>query len=103
MQIVRANPHITLPVVQELSRERHANEQTALQVHPSGVESQRATRTIEDIQSAERLLERRQRSEHIHSQLQEGRQQRGAAAYQALQQGEERAYVSEVLGIDVYA
>lgn len=104
MQIVRANPHISLPLVQEQPRERHANEQqTALQVHPSGVESQRATRAIEDIQSAERMLERRQRSEDTHTQLQEGRQQRGAAAYQALQQGEERAYVSEVLGIDVYA
>jgi hypothetical protein len=103
MQIVRANPHFSLPLVQEQPRERHANEQAALQVHPSDVESHRATRTIQDIQSAERMLERRQRSETAHAHLQEGRQQRGAAAYQALQQGEERAYVSEVLGIDVYA
>jgi hypothetical protein len=103
MQIVRANPYFSLPVVQEPLRERQTIEQAPLQVLSTEVESQQATRAIEDIQSAERLLERRQRSEQTQAQLQEGRQQRGAAAYQALAQNEERAYVSEVLGIDVYA
>lgn len=103
MQILRANPHLSLPLVQEQTRERQPSEQMVAPVRPTDLESPRATRAIEDIQSAERMLERRQRSEHTLSQLQEGRQQRGAAAYQALQQGEERAYVSEVLGIDVFA
>jgi hypothetical protein len=103
MQIVRANPHFSLPLVQEQPRERHATEQAALLLPSSGVESRQATRAIEEIQSAEHLLERRQRSEQATRLTQEGRQQRAASAYQSLQQNEERAYVSEVLGIDVYA
>ncbi len=103
MQIIRANPHYALPILQEPSRERQASQQAILPVQASGVESHRTTRAIEDIQSAQRMLERRQRAEDTPGLMREGRQQRGVAAYQSLQQSEERAYVSEVLGIDVYA
>lgn len=58
---------------------------------------------IEDIQSAERLLNRRSAQASYNYSAQEGRQQRALAAYQSLQQSDERAYVSQVLGIDVYA
>ena len=84
-------------------QERPAAEQAALPLHPSGEASRRTTRAIEDIQSAERMLERRQRSQESPALIREGRQQRGVGVYQSLQQDEERSYVSEVLGIDVYA
>ena len=103
MQIGRANPLILPPLMQEPAREHHAREQATLPLHPSATESRQTARAIEDIQSAERMLERRQRSEDSHALSREGRQQRGLAVYQAQQQSEERAYVSEVLGIDVYA
>jgi hypothetical protein len=58
---------------------------------------------VEDIRSAERMLNRQQTQNSYASLAQEGRQQRALAAYQSTQQNDERAYVSEVLGIDVYA
>ena len=103
MQISRTNPYPSLPMVQEPSRERTATDNTALLVQPQGMESRRATRAIEDIRSAEQILNRRQSQNAYGYTAQEGRQQRAAAAYQSLQQNDERAYVSEVLGIDVYA
>lgn len=78
-------------------------ENAAPLVQPQAVVAPRATRAIEDIQSAERMLNRQREQTPYGSLAQEGRQQRAVAAYQSLQQNDERAYVSEVLGIDVYA
>ncbi len=103
MQIARTNPFPSLPVVQESARERAAADNSSQLLQPQALESPRATRAIEDIRSAERILNNR-RSQNPNGYLgQEERQQRAIAAYRALQQSDERAYVSEVLGIDVYA
>ncbi len=103
MQITRTNPYLSLPLAQEPPRERAASEFSTQLVQSSGVESPRAARAIDDIQTAERLLNRRSAQTAYGYSAQEGRQQRALAAYQSLQQSDERAYVSQVLGIDVYA
>ncbi len=103
MQITRTNSYLSLPSAQESQRERSASEFSTQLVQAPGVELQRATRAIEEIQSAERLLNRRSSQASYSYSAQEGRQQRALAAYQSLQQSDERAYVSQVLGIDVYA
>jgi hypothetical protein len=84
-------------------QERPASENAALPVQSQGQEEQRATRSIEDIQSAERMLNRRRTQDPYAVLAQDGRQQRAIEVYQTLQQDDERSYVSEVLGIDVYA
>ncbi len=103
MQIARTPSYPTLPVAQETPRERLNAEYVTPPVQPSGVVSTRATRAIEDIRSAEQLLDRRTSRSVDAYDTQPGRQQRAVAAYQSLQRSDERAYVSQVLGIDVYA
>jgi hypothetical protein len=88
----------------EPSRTRASADNSALLVRPPmGVESRQATRAIEDIRSAEQILSSRRQQNPYENLAQEGRQQKALAAYQSLQRCDERAYVSEVLGIDVYA
>ncbi len=103
MQIIRSNPFPSLPLVQEPSRERTVADNPSQILQPQALESPRATRAIEDIRTAERILNNRRSQNPIGYQGQEERQQRAIAAYRSLQQSDERAYVSEVLGIDVYA
>jgi hypothetical protein len=74
-----------------------------LPVQSSGQESQRATRSVEDIRAVEHMLDRQQAQHPDGLLTMEVRQQRAVATYQLMQQSDERAYVSEVLGIDVYA
>jgi hypothetical protein len=102
MQIARTQPYASLPVPHEATRERAADT-TALLVQPQGAESRRATRAVDEIRSAERTLVRQRAQERQVAWMSAGRQQRAVAAYQSLQRSDERAYVSEVLGIDVYA
>jgi hypothetical protein len=103
MQILHAHPLSSLPVTREAAYERPTGQTTNLLAQPANVESRRATRSVEEIHSAERMLSR-QRSQNSHDSLaQVGRQQRAVTVYQSMQQSDERAYVSEVLGIDVYA
>jgi hypothetical protein len=103
MQITRTNPYLSLPVAYETPRERPAAETAVALVQPAGAESHRATLAIEEIRSAERMLNRARAQNPYGSLAQEGRQHRAAATYQLMQQSDERAYVSEVLGIDVFA
>ena len=103
MQISRAQPYVSLPLPQEAQRERAVPENALPPVQPQGALDRRATRAIADIQSAQRMLNRQRTQNPYESMVREGRQQRALAAYQSLQQSDERAYVSEVLGIDVYA
>ena len=103
MQINRSQSFATLPPPREPARERTASEYSASLVQTQANQKPRATRAIEEIRSAERMLDR-QRAHHPYgAQVPEGRQQRAVAAYQNWQQSDQRAYVSEVLGIDVYA
>jgi hypothetical protein len=103
MQIVRSNPYPSLPVVQESPRQRNAAENPSQLLQAQPLESRRATRAIEDIRTAERMLNDRRSQNSKGEWVQEERQQRAIAAYRSLQQSDERDYVSEVLGIDVYA
>ena len=102
MQIARTQPYLSLPAPHETVRERPA-ESSALLVQPQGTESRRATRAIDEIRSAESALVRQRTQDRYDFGTQTGRQQRALAAYHSLQRSDERAYVSEVLGIDVYA
>ncbi|MEJ2692218.1 MAG: hypothetical protein P8166_03950 [Candidatus Thiodiazotropha sp.] len=103
MQISRSQSYLSLPLVPEAPRDRAVPENALQPVQPQGALERRATRAIEDIQSAQRMLNRQRAQTPYGSIAQEGRQQRAVAAYHSLQQSDERAYVSEVLGIDVYA
>ena len=103
MQINRSQSFATLPPPYETARERAASETGAPPVQTQVIPEPRATRAIEEIRSAERMLDRQQAYHPQGAAVPEGRQQRAAAAYQSWQQSDERAYVSEVLGIDVYA
>ncbi|MEJ2694717.1 MAG: hypothetical protein P8166_17245 [Candidatus Thiodiazotropha sp.] len=103
MHITRTNPYPSLPMALEPSRARAAADNTPLLLQPPGAESRQATRAIEDIRSAEQILSSRRQQNPYENLAQEGRQQKALAAYQSLQRSDERAYVSEVLGIDVYA
>jgi hypothetical protein len=103
MQIVRANPYPSLPVVHETPREHPVAETAVTHVQPAGTESRRTTLPAEEINSAERMLNRQRAQTVYGSSVQESRQHRAVAAYQSMQQSDELAYVSEVLGVDVYA
>ncbi|MEW8027974.1 MAG: hypothetical protein AB2792_19100 [Candidatus Thiodiazotropha sp.] len=60
-------------------------------------------RSVEQVKQAEQLLQR-QRSRPTFTQVSDDpRKQRALSSYQSVQTTQERDYVSEVLGIDVYA
>jgi hypothetical protein len=60
-------------------------------------------RSVEHVKQAEQMLQR-QRSRPTFTQVNDDpRKQRALSSYQTVQADQERDYISEVLGIDVYA
>ncbi|MCG7871738.1 MAG: hypothetical protein N0C81_04515 [Candidatus Thiodiazotropha lotti] len=60
-------------------------------------------RSVESIKQAEQLLQRRQSEQQLTRMRDDPQHQKAVSSYQSVQSGQERDYVSEVLGIDVYA
>jgi hypothetical protein len=60
-------------------------------------------RSVESIKQAEQLLQRRQSERQLTEMRDDPRSLKAVTSYQSVQSGQERDYVSEVLGIDVYA
>ena len=76
MQILRANPYPSLPLAQEPPRERSTAEFSTQLVQTQGLASRQATRAIEEIRTAEQILDRRRSQTADGYMAQEGRQQR---------------------------
>ncbi|MEW7990512.1 MAG: hypothetical protein AB2724_00920 [Candidatus Thiodiazotropha sp.] len=103
MQIANslALPSLTLSLEQQ--RESAARMTHVLPLASQIGEATQTLRSVEQVKQAEQLLQR-QRSRPSFTQASDGpRKQRALASYQTVQAGQERDYVSEVLGIDVYA
>jgi hypothetical protein len=65
--------------------------------------SESTLRSVENIKQAEEYLQQQQ-SERLYTQVRDDpRSQRAVTSYQSVQVASERDYVSEVLGIDVFA
>lgn len=103
MQIAKTQLMPLLPVSMDRVQETARPEFTQQAVTPQGTQITRATRTIEDIKQAELMLNRQRDRSGYTAYAEDARQQRAVAAYTSLQHSNERAYVSEVLGIDVFA
>jgi hypothetical protein len=93
-----------LPVPLDQAQTRAQSQIVPVTATGQGTQITRATRTVEDIKQAEMLLNRQRTRNGSGPIADESRQQqRALAAYQALQRDDERSYVSQVLGIDVFA
>ncbi|MCU7918303.1 MAG: hypothetical protein KZQ95_08075 [Candidatus Thiodiazotropha sp. (ex Epidulcina cf. delphinae)] len=97
---------LTLPSLLQLPeqpRERSSHApQTLPLVSQVGI-GKHSVRSVEDIKQAERLLKRQRSDQTFARATEDPRTQRAVSIYQSVQGGRERDYVSEVLGIDVYA
>jgi len=103
MQISRTNSLSVLPLPQDQARGQHSSNQAAQSLISQSDLASQTVRSVAEVKQAERMLNR-VRTGNTYAAVTEGpRQQKAASAYRALQQQDERAYVSEVLGIDVYA
>jgi hypothetical protein len=67
------------------------------------IQQESAVRSVEDTRQAEQLLRQQASERRFQQVLEDPRSQRALKSYQAVQSGQERDYVSAVLGIDVYA
>ncbi len=103
MQIAKSHSLPIVPVLPDPSRARTQTEAYGLTVLPEAANENRPTRTVQEIREAERLLERQRSRDAYVLDAEDSQHERAISAYQSLQQNDERNYVSEVLGIDVYA
>jgi hypothetical protein len=93
-----------LPLQRDAARERYPSEQGLQPQGSSAREAPREVRDVEEIQTARRIFNQfRSNGGDLGVLREDARQQKAAAAYRSLQTQDERAYVSAVLGIDVYA
>ncbi|MET0070389.1 MAG: hypothetical protein ABW096_10135 [Candidatus Thiodiazotropha sp.] len=103
MQIANSLPLPSLTLSLEQQRESAARMTHVLPLASQIGEATQTLRSVEQVKQAEQLLQR-QRSRPSFTQANDDpRKQRALASYQTVQAGQERDYVSEVLGIDVYA
>jgi hypothetical protein len=65
--------------------------------------SEATLRSVESIKEAEQLLQHQRYQQRLTQMADDPRNQRAIMRYQSVQAGPERDYVSEVLGIDIYA
>ena len=103
MQISNTQSLPFLPVPKDRAHDIVRSDAAPSAATPQGTQITRATRTIEDIKQAELMLNRQRARSSYTAYAEDPRQQRAVAAYTSLQQNDDRAYVSEVLGIDVFA
>jgi 16S rRNA C1402 (ribose-2'-O) methylase RsmI len=103
MRIAKTHILPLLPVPKDRLQDNARPDVPQQAITPQGTQITRAARTIEDIRQAELMLNRQREHSSYTAYAEDSRQQRAVAAYTALQQNDERAYVSEVLGIDVFA
>ncbi|MCG7896846.1 MAG: hypothetical protein JAY99_14070 [Candidatus Thiodiazotropha lotti] len=101
-----SNSPLALPnLAVSLEQQRNAATQLvqALPLASQVGRSDATLRSVESIKQAEQLLQRRQSERQITQLRDDPHSQKAVSSYQSVQSGQERDYVSEVLGIDVYA
>jgi len=103
MQISRTNAFALQPLLQDQARGQDASNQTSQSLIAQSDRASLTVRSVEDVKQAERMLNRVRTGNTYSAVAEEVRQQRAVSTYRSLQQQDERAYVSMVLGIDVYA
>jgi len=103
MQIAKTNSLYALPLLQEPARGQQSANQNPQNPLSQNGQASLTLRSVEDVKQAERMLNQVRARGVYAPGAEDARQQRAASAYRSLQQQDERAYVSEVLGIDVYA
>ncbi|MEW8510211.1 MAG: hypothetical protein AB2608_05230 [Candidatus Thiodiazotropha sp.] len=103
MQIANslALPSLTLSLEQQ--RESAARMTHVLPLASQIGEATQTLPSVEQVKQAEQLLQRQRSRPSFTQASDDPRKQRALASYQTVQAGQERDYVSEVLGIDVYA
>jgi hypothetical protein len=104
MQVAHSSLSIpTLAASLELQRKAASQFVQPLPLASQLGRSESTLRTVENVKQAEQLLQRRQADQQLSQMRDDPRRQRAMSSYQAVQSGQERDYVSEVLGVDVYA
>ncbi|MET0065961.1 MAG: hypothetical protein ABW076_06415 [Candidatus Thiodiazotropha sp.] len=102
MQINSSLPSPYLPVT--LDQQRQVTSPVgAPQPLNSAAQQESAVRSVENMRQAEQVLRRQASARRFQQVLEDPRSQRALKSYEAVQSGQERDYVSAVLGIDVYA
>ncbi|MBN2885524.1 MAG: hypothetical protein JXM75_02315 [Chromatiaceae bacterium] len=102
MQINGSPIAVYLPIPRDEARERPAPAPLPVQP-PAEQAAEPIERPVEEIERAQELFERRQSRQLATPMLEDARARRALETYEAVQHGQERAYVSTVLGIDEYA
>ncbi|GAB0149272.1 hypothetical protein L0E83_06290 [Marichromatium gracile] len=103
MQISNASLHPLYPLPLDQQRERDP-QATPEQLQPRADQAERIARPVAEVERAERLQARKEsRDLLVANSGTDPRTRRALDAYESVQQHQERAYVEEVLGVDVYA
>ncbi|MES9940631.1 MAG: hypothetical protein ABW104_11635 [Candidatus Thiodiazotropha sp. 6PLUC2] len=94
-------PNLAASLEQQRNAASHLVQALPLASQVSGSES--TLRSVENVKQAEKYLQRQQSERQLTQVRDDPRSQRAVTSYQSVQAAHERDYVSEVLGIDVYA
>jgi hypothetical protein len=94
-------PHLALSLEQQRNAANHLVQTLPLASQVGRTDT--TLRSVESVKQAEQLLHRRQSERQLTEMRDDPRSQKALNSYQSIQAGQERDYVSEVLGIDVYA
>ncbi|MCU7932406.1 MAG: hypothetical protein KZQ90_16515 [Candidatus Thiodiazotropha sp. (ex Codakia rugifera)] len=103
---MRISNSLTLPSLTASLEQQRESALRVIQTVPLASQvgkGKQVLRSVEDIKQAEQVM-KHQKSKHALTQIADDpHKQRAVSSYQSIQGDMERDYVSEVLGIDVYA
>ncbi|NKN32536.1 endoglucanase [Marichromatium bheemlicum] len=104
MQISNATLHPLYPLPLEQPQRERDPQATPEQLQPRADQAERIPRPVAEVERAERLQARKESRELLAANANiDPRARRALDEYQAVQQHQERVYVQQVLGVDVYA
>ncbi|MES9993357.1 MAG: hypothetical protein ABW098_15515 [Candidatus Thiodiazotropha sp.] len=103
MQISNSLALPSLTISLEQQRESAARLAHNLPLASQVGETSQILRSVEQVKQAEQLLQRQRSRPSLTQVSDDPRKQRALSSYQAVEAVQERDYISEVLGIDVYA
>ena len=103
MQISHTLPPSVLPLSLEQQRDASSRIEQTLPLVSQVGKVETTLRSVESVKQAEQYLQRQRSERGLTQMVDDPRSQRAVTSYQSVESGHERDYVSEVLGIDVYA
>ena len=103
MQISHTLPPSALPLSLEQQRDASSKIAQTLPLVSQVGKVETTLRSVESVKQAEQVLQRHRSERGLTQMADDPRNQRAVMSYQSVQTDQERDYVSEVLGIDVYA